>query len=92
MFPPKREDKMTGKAPMDKMPMEMAETDMSWLDSFCEKLSPEECSYLRSKLDDSVPTEPGEMEDEGPEIEIEIEPKKSSLGGGYGDREDSEEL
>jgi len=71
---------------------EMSEkSDMSWLDNFCEKLSPEECSYLRTKLDDSVPTEPGEM-DEGPEIEIEIEPKKSMLGGGYGDREDSEEL
>lgn len=72
-----------------KAPMKESETDMSWLDSFCEKLSPEECSYLRTKLDDSVPT----GDEEETDIEIEIEPKmKAPMSPGYGsDREDSEE-
>ncbi len=33
------------------------ESDMSWLDNFCEKLTPEECAYLRSKLDEEIPLE-----------------------------------
>ncbi len=41
-----------------------AESDMSWLDNFCEKLTPEECAYLRSKLDEEIGLEEDVMEED----------------------------
>ncbi len=40
------------------------ESDMSWLDEFCKKLSPEECAYIRSKLDEEIPLEEDAMEED----------------------------
>ncbi len=59
------------------------ESDMSWLDNFCEKLTPEECSYLRSKLDEEIP-----LEDE-PDEEDEVIPLGMDMPAP--DAEDSEE-
>lgn len=59
------------------------ESDMSWLDEFCKKLSPEECAYLRSKLDEQIG-----LEDE-PDGEDEVIPLGMDVTGS--DAEDSEE-
>lgn len=59
------------------------ESDMSWLDNFCEKLTPEECAYLRSKLDEEIP-----LEDE-PAEEDEVIPL--GMDAAMSDAEDTEE-